>query len=136
MLGLAILDRMSPAGSDDLAQQWRGLMARHAAISCALGAALSQSHGIGVHEFEVLEHLAGSERGQRRIQELAEAVALSQSALSRLVARLEKEGLVQRCMCELDRRGIYANLTDAGRERYEQALPTQREVLARELATT
>jgi DNA-binding MarR family transcriptional regulator len=136
VLGLAILDRMTPVGADDLAQQWRGLMARHAAISCALGAALSQSHGIGVHEFEVLEHLATSEHGQRRIQELAEAVALSQSALSRLVARLEKEGLVQRCMCELDRRGIYANLTDAGRERYEQALPTQREVLARELATT
>lgn len=136
MPGLAILHRMSSLGADDLAQQWRGLMARHAAISCALGAALNHSHGIGVHEFEVLEHLATSEHGQRRIQELADAVALSQSALSRLVARLEKEGLVQRCMCELDRRGIYASLTDAGRARYEQALPTQREVLARELAAT
>ena len=133
---MAILDRMSSLGADDLAQQWRGLMARHAAISCALGAALTHSHGIGVHEFEVLEQLATSEHGRRRIQELAEAVALSQSALSRLVARLEKEGLVQRCMCELDRRGIYANLTDEGRARYEQALPTQREVLARELAAT
>jgi DNA-binding MarR family transcriptional regulator len=36
-------------------------------------------------------------------------------------------------MCDLDRRGIYAMLTDKGRERYEQALPTQREVLARTL---
>jgi DNA-binding MarR family transcriptional regulator len=67
------------------------------------------------------------------MQELADAVALSQSALSRLVARLEREGLVERCMCDQDRRGIYANLTDAGRERFEQALPTQREVLARTL---
>jgi DNA-binding MarR family transcriptional regulator len=64
----------------------------------------------------------------------ADAVALSQSALSRLVARLEREGLVERCICDLDRRGVYANLTDAGRERHAQALPTQREVLARLLA--
>jgi DNA-binding MarR family transcriptional regulator len=126
---------VSAVGAEDLAAQWRGLMARHAAVSCALGAELGHAHGIGVHEFEVLEHLASADDGRRRIQELAEAVALSQSALSRLVARLEKEGLVQRCMCELDRRGIYASLTDAGRERYEQALPTQREVLARTLAT-
>jgi DNA-binding MarR family transcriptional regulator len=124
---------MAAVGTDDLAEQWRGLMARHAAVSCALGAALSYSHGIGVHEFEVLEHLAQAEHGKRRIQELAQAVSLSQSALSRLVARLEREGLVQRAMCDLDRRGIYAMLTDEGRERYEQALPTQREVLARTL---
>ena len=128
-----MLRRMTTAGADELAQQWRGLMARHAAVSCALGTALQHAHGIGVHEFEVLEQLVGADRGQRRIQELAESVALSQSALSRLVARLEREGLVERCMCELDRRGIYASRTAAGRERYEQALPTQREVLARTL---
>ena len=130
-----MLRRMNPVGAEDLAQEWRGLMARHAAVSCALSAALQHTHGIGVHEFEVLEHLANADRGQRRIQELADAVALSQSALSRLVARLEKDGLVERCMCDFDRRGIYASLTAAGRERYEQALPTQREVLARTLAT-
>ena len=122
---------MSTIGADDLAQQWKGLMARHAAVSCALGTALNHTHGIGVHEFEVLENLADAEDGKRRIQELADAVALSQSALSRLVARLEREGLVERCICDLDRRGVYANLTDAGRERHAQALPTQREVLAR-----
>jgi DNA-binding MarR family transcriptional regulator len=125
---------MSTIGADDLAQQWKGLMARHAAVSCALGTALNHTHGIGVHEFEVLENLAAADDGKRRIQELADAVALSQSALSRLVARLEREGLVERCICDLDRRGVYANLTDAGRERHAQALPTQREVLARLLA--
>jgi DNA-binding MarR family transcriptional regulator len=128
-----MLRRMSTVGADDLAREWRGLMARHAAVSCALQTALGHRHGIGVHEFEVLEHLAASERGQCRMQELAATVALSQSALSRLVARLEREGLVERCMCDQDRRGIYANLTEAGRERFEQALPTQREVLARTL---
>ncbi len=131
-----MLRLMTTVGQNELAEEWRGLMARHAQVTCALSAALSHSHGIGVHEFEVLEHLATTERGQCRMQDLGEAVSLSQSALSRLVARLEKEGLVERCMCELDRRGIYASLTAAGRTRFEQALPTQREVLARTLAAT
>jgi DNA-binding MarR family transcriptional regulator len=127
---------MSTVGAQgDLVEQWRGLMARHAAVSCALGQELGERHGIGVHEFEVLENLAAAEDGKRRIQELSEAVSLSQSALSRLVARLEREGLVDRCMCELDRRGIYASLTVAGRERHAQAQPTQRAVLARMLAS-
>jgi DNA-binding MarR family transcriptional regulator len=126
---------MSTIGADELVEQWRGLMARHAAVSCALGQELGERHGIGVHEFEVLEHLTAAEHGKARIQELSEAVSLSQSALSRLVARLEHEGLVERCMCDLDRRGIYAVLTDAGRARHEQALPTQRAVLARLLTS-
>jgi DNA-binding MarR family transcriptional regulator len=126
---------MSTVGADELVEEWRGLMARHAAVSCALGQELGERHGIGVHEFEVLEQLTDAEHGKRRIQELSEAVSLSQSALSRLVARLEREGLVERCMCDLDRRGIYAVLTDAGRERYEHARPTQRAVLARLLAS-
>jgi DNA-binding MarR family transcriptional regulator len=126
---------MSTVGADELVERWRGLMARHAAVSCALGQELGERHGIGVHEFEVLEHLTVAEHGKRRIQELSEAVSLSQSALSRLVARMEREGLVERCMCDLDRRGIYAVLTDAGRERHEQARPTQRAVLARLLAS-
>ena len=82
-----MLPGVNTAGTEELVEQWRGLMARHAAVSCALGQELGDRHGIGVHEFEVLERLAASERGQCRIQELSESVSLSQSALSRLVAR-------------------------------------------------
>ena len=67
------------------------------------------------------------------MQDLAEAVHLSQSALSRVVARLEADGLVVRAMCAEDRRGIFACLTDAGRERYAAALPAHRAVLAEAL---
>ncbi len=81
----------------------------------------------------MLERLAGADKPQRRMQELAEAVHLSQSALSRVVARLEADGLVTRGMCAEDRRGIFACLTDSGRERYEAARPTQRGVLAEQL---
>ena len=59
---------------------------------------------------------------------------LSQSALSRVVGRLEADGLVTRGMCPTDRRGIFACLTDQGRARYEAAKPSQRRVLADSLA--
>jgi DNA-binding MarR family transcriptional regulator len=109
---------------------WHDLMDRYARTMSALERALEQQHGLGVSEYEVLERLASPDKDQRRMQELAEAVHLSQSALSRVVGRLETDGLVVRGMCAHDRRGIYACLTDAGRERYEAAKPTHRAVLA------
>ena len=109
---------------------WHDLMDRYARTMSALERALEQQHGLGVSEYEVLERLASPDKDQRRMQELAEAVHLSQSALSRVVGRLESDGLVVRGMCAEDRRGIYACLTDAGRSRYEAARPTHRAVLA------
>jgi DNA-binding MarR family transcriptional regulator len=78
----------------------------------------------------VLEWLAHHGKHDCRMQELSEAVHLSQSALSRLVGRLEADGLVVRKSCEADRRGIYACITPEGQKRYEAARPTQRSVLA------
>ena len=77
--------------------------------------------------------LAESSEGHRRIQELAEEVHLSQSALSRLVQRLQDEGLVTRKTCDYDRRGIFACVTDAGRKAQEEAHPTHRAVIAETL---
>jgi DNA-binding MarR family transcriptional regulator len=82
-------------------------------------------------DFEVLERLAESEGRKFRAQDLAEAVHLSQSALSRLVDRLARHGLVERCGCDVDRRGIYVVLTEAGERRHAEAVPTHRDVLAR-----
>ena len=112
-----------------LVDQWRTLLERHARTTSALERRLQQDHALGVSEYEVLERLASPDKDQRRMQELAEAVHLSQSALSRVVGRLEADGLVVRGMCTDDRRGIYACLTDAGRSRYEAAKPTHRAVL-------
>jgi DNA-binding MarR family transcriptional regulator len=113
-----------------LVENWRDLADRHARVTCALEKVLQDEHGLGVSEFEVLERLATPDKDQHRMQELADAVYLSQSALSRLIGRLEAEGLVSRAICSEDRRGIYACLTPTGRERYESARPTQRQVLA------
>src|ERR671924_23331 len=114
----------------ELVDAWRELLDRHHRTTSALERRLQDEHGLGVSEYEVLERLAAADKDQRRMQELADAVHLSQSALSRVVARLEADGLVSRGMCPEDRRGIYACLTEAGRARYEAARPTHRAVLA------
>ena len=97
---------------------WRAIAASHAAACAALEREMGKRHGLGVSEFEVLDRLAESGSSDIRSQELAEAVHLSQSALSRLIDRLESGGLVERCLCGEDRRGIYVTLTPAGRDRH------------------
>jgi DNA-binding MarR family transcriptional regulator len=119
--------------STDIVDVWHDVLDRYARSVSALERALEHEHGLGVSEYEVLERLASADKGSGRMQELAEAVHLSQSALSRVVGRLEASGLVVRKMCTSDRRGIFACLTDAGRERYEAARPTHRAVLAETL---
>ncbi len=109
---------------------WRAIAASHAAACAALEHELGKRHGLGVSEFEVLDRLTESSGRDFRAQELADAVHLSQSALSRLIDRLEKTGLVERCLCGEDRRGIYVRLTAAGQQRHAEAAPTHREVLS------
>lgn len=68
------------------------------------------------------------------MQEIADRVHLSQSALSRLIARLEKDGLVERGMCAEDRRAVRVSLTEKGSALHGEVRPVQREVLSRMLA--
>jgi DNA-binding MarR family transcriptional regulator len=125
---------VAPTKDKRLVSEWREILDRHARINCALTQALEHQHGLGMSEFEVLERLADEGECAVRLQEVAEHVHLSQSALSRVIDRLEKAGLVQRGVCENDRRAIFAELTKTGRDRYEAARPTHREVLERELS--
>ncbi|WP_067129721.1 MarR family winged helix-turn-helix transcriptional regulator [Microtetraspora malaysiensis] len=124
---------------NNVIDKWRELLRRHATVSCALDRELGERHGLGVSEFEVLDHLAeglSTDAGGKekfRVQELADEVHLSQSALSRLIARLEREGLVTRAMCEADRRGVFVLLTDEGRKRHAEAAPTHLAVLTAHL---
>jgi DNA-binding MarR family transcriptional regulator len=122
--------RDSGPAPEQMVSVWRAIAASHAAVCSALERELGERHGLGVSDFEVLERLAESADHQYRAQELADAVHLSQSALSRLISRLEKTGLVERCLCGEDRRGIYVTLTEAGRQRHAEAAPTHRDVIA------
>lgn len=120
----------------ELVDTWRGLSQRYHSTWSALDRALRDDHQLGASEFEVLDALAEAERTGRcvdrslRMQELGGSVQLSQSALSRVVGRLESDDLVTRVMCADDRRGIFVALTDAGRDRHSAAAGTHRAVLA------
>jgi DNA-binding MarR family transcriptional regulator len=63
------------------------------------------------------------------MRDLADEAQLSRSGLTRLVDRLERDGLLARCSCDHDARGSYACLTDGGRERLEAARATHLEVV-------
>lgn len=119
---------VAPTG---LVAEWRELLDRHAAVSCALEKELQGKHDIGLSEFETLDRLVDAACGDYRMSDLANDIYLSQSALSRAVARLERDGLVSRSMCAEDRRAIFVCLTEKGREVHESALPTHRDVLER-----
>jgi DNA-binding MarR family transcriptional regulator len=58
------------------------------------------------------------------MSELAERVLLSRSGLTRLVDRLEREGLVRREACEDDARGLFTVVTETGVDRLRTASPT------------
>lgn len=128
------VERQAPAGdADPVVTAWRTITASHAVAFAALERVLGDRHGLGVSEFEVLERLAEQPAHKFRAQELAGAVHLSQSALSRLIDRLASHGLVERCLCDQDRRGIYVTITGAGLQRHAEAAPTHRDVLTQVL---
>ncbi len=118
----------------DPVESWRSLNATHAVVRAALDSELRHEHGLSAVEFEVLECIAGCSAGQVRMQELSSFARVTQSTASRVVARLEDEGLAIRATCPDDRRGIFAEITDAGRERVAAAAPTYRRVIAEKLA--
>ncbi|MEU5364205.1 MarR family transcriptional regulator [Streptomyces sp. NPDC005925] len=118
-----------------LEERWRGILSAHARTMCEIDRVL-HPHGLGASDFEVLDILsaeAPAEGAQCRVQNIAGRVHLSQSALSRLIARLEKDGLVVRTMCAEDRRGVWVALTAEGRELHTKVLPLQRAALERTL---
>jgi DNA-binding MarR family transcriptional regulator len=120
----------------DPVESWRALNAAHAAVQTALEHELRREHDLSTIEYEVLDRLRECPKGKFRMQELADAVHCTQSTVSRVVARLEDEGLTTRAMCADDRRGIFAALTETGRARLESATPTYRRVIAATLEAT
>jgi DNA-binding MarR family transcriptional regulator len=101
--------------SEVVQRAWRGLLRAHAGLAKRLDAELEQAHRLPMSSYEVLHHLEHSSGGRMRMCDLAEQAQLSRSGLTRLVDRLEREELLERCSCEHDARGSYACLTETGR---------------------
>ncbi|MFC4495539.1 MarR family winged helix-turn-helix transcriptional regulator [Streptomyces ovatisporus] len=109
------------------AKGWCALSALHGRIEARIERALQAEHDLSVREFSVLDVLSeqhDGDGGHFRMTRLSDAVVLSQSATTRLVNRLEERGLLTRYLCPTDRRGIYTDVTEAGRTLLKAARPT------------
>lgn len=107
------------------ARAFLGLVRAGGVLARDLDANLQRGHGIGLHAFEVLLHLAVfSPDGRLRLSRLVEQAPLSQSRVSRLAAELEADGLVRRSPADDDARGVVVAITDQGRQRFREAQQT------------
>jgi DNA-binding MarR family transcriptional regulator len=125
--------KISPPEQESLSlaelRAWRGLLRAHACLAKRLDAELEQAHHLPMTSYEVLHHLQEAAGERMRMCDLAEQAQLSRSGLTRLVDRLERDGLLERCSCDHDARGSYACLTGSGLERLEEARVTHLEVV-------
>ena len=103
---------------------WRGLLRAHAEAVRELDAELASEHDMPLSSYEVLLFLNDSEDGRIRMSELADSALLSRSGMTRLVDRLERQGLLRRERCESDARGWFAEITPEGRRAFAAARKT------------
>ena len=104
---------------------WYGYLRTHADLTRRLDADLRARAGLGLAEYDVLVTLANGPVDGLRMGELARAVVLSPSGVTRLVARLEREGLVERRATNA--RVVRASLTEDGRRALVRATPVHLE---------
>ena len=86
-------------------------------------AAQFEEHRLSAVEFEVLMRLARSPGDRLRMTDLAGQTSLSTSGVTRVVDRMDRDGMVRREACPSDRRSSYAVITTAGRQRLDEVLP-------------
>jgi DNA-binding MarR family transcriptional regulator len=103
---------------------WRGMLRAHAELVRELDAELAREHDMPLSSYEVLLFLNDSEDGRMRMSELADSALLSRSGLTRLVDRLERQGLLKRERCTSDARGWFAEITPEGRRVFGAARKT------------
>jgi DNA-binding MarR family transcriptional regulator len=110
-------------GAEELAA-WRGFLRVQSSLFRRLDADLTSVHHLPLRSYEVLLLLEGAPERRLRMSDLSRSALLSPSGLTRLVDRLEREGLVGRERCAEDGRGYFAVLTDEGDRRLREARVT------------
>ncbi len=115
-------------------RSWRAFLRAHAVVTRALEGELLAAEDLSLAAYDVLVQLVEAPQHRLRMTELADAVLLSRSGVTRLVDRLEHAGLVHRCRVEGDGRGVAAELTAAGLARLRAASRTHLAGVARHFA--
>ncbi len=104
-------------------EAWQGLLRAHRDLVARLDQELDRDTGLPLSSYEVLMYLTDADGGRLRMGELAEALLLSRSGLTRLVDRLQRQGLVTRERCDDDARGYFAAITPMGGRLLRKARP-------------
>ena len=103
-------------------EAWAALLQAHATLMRRLESDLERDTGLALADFDVLAQLAQA-GGELRMTELAARALISRSGMTRRVARLADEGLVQRADADADGRGVVVALTDEGVARLAETAP-------------
>jgi DNA-binding MarR family transcriptional regulator len=102
---------------------WLNLIQSYEAVAAGLEGTLERANGLSLPEHEVLVRLSEAPEGRLRMLDLTNLVLLSKSGVTRLIDRMEREGLVGRQACQTDRRVVYAAITPKGRTVLQEATP-------------
>lgn len=125
---------MDEIASDDRVEAWRAFITAHAEIISAIERRLEREGYLPLTSYDVLVALSETPGHRLRMRDLARYVILSRSALTRLVDRLERQGLLARERSGEDRRGAYAVLTAAGQRELERTWPVYGQEIQRHFA--
>jgi DNA-binding MarR family transcriptional regulator len=113
----------TPRASDWRIGAWRSFLRAHAGVVRELERELLAETGMPLGWYDVLLQLAEAPARRLRMADLADRVLLSRSGLTRLIDRLQAEGLVRREPSPDDARGTFTVLTDDGMKRLRAAAP-------------
>ncbi|MGV0634374.1 MarR family transcriptional regulator [Mycolicibacillus trivialis] len=109
--------------SDTEQRMWRGYLDSTRLLFRALDRQLIEDNDVTFADYEVLALLSEQPDRRMRLSELADATVTTRSGVTRAVSRMAEAGWVRRVKCEEDRRGFFAELTDAGAEKLDSASP-------------
>jgi DNA-binding MarR family transcriptional regulator len=109
--------------TEDEQRSWRAWIAATQQLHDRLTRDLQAHHGLTMADYEILVRLSEVPDRRMRMSDLAEVTLSSRSRLSHQIDRMVKAGLVERQLCEEDRRGAFASLTDNGWDTLVAAAP-------------
>jgi DNA-binding MarR family transcriptional regulator len=109
---------------------WQAFLGTHRRLVDRLADQMQTDHGLPLEWFDVLIHLADVPGARLRQRELRDRMLLSESGVSRMLARMAASGLVERRPADDDRRGVEIVLTEAGAQALAVALESHRELVA------
>ena len=115
----------------DFMNYWLSIDSIQNKVKKELENVLQAEYSLSLKEFYVLYYLSMAPDKKLRLQQLQEMIGLSQSALSRLVGKMEAKscGALEKHDCTDDRRGTYTHLTNLGEQKLQKSLVSFREIL-------